>query len=355
MNGYEYGNTRLRAMRSRLLSRSDFLDLAATGTLDRMLAGLADTPYEPDIETALVRARGIERLDRAVRSNLATTLKKMASFYEGRPREMVDLLLARWDLTNLETLIRLAHASPVGVDPRALLVPAGRLGPAQLAEMAAQSGVPALVDLMIAWDIPSESASLQLLRARRDYVTEGDLAAVEAAVAGVFADRLIEALDNRAGLAVRVLRAEVDARNLEIALRLRAARLAGEQVVTASELRFLPGGLAPAELWELMAETDDVAAIAEMATRHGPVPGWEEPVTAWSSGGGLNELIDGLRRVITRAATSLFVSGDPLDIDIPVAFTFAKEAEARNLHLVGRGIVHQLSLGALEERLEVAA
>jgi vacuolar-type H+-ATPase subunit C/Vma6 len=355
MSGYEYGNTRLRAMRSRLLTRSDLLDLAAAGTLDRMLARLADTAYAADVEAALLRGRGISRLDRAVRSHLGGTLRRMASFYDGRPRQMVDLLLARWDLTNLEILIRLAHASSVTVDPSAVLVPAGRIGAAQLAEMAAQRDVRSLVDLMIAWDIPSEQSSLQLLRARSDYVTNGDITAIEVAVASVFANHLIDTLKERSDKAAEVLRAELDARNLEIALRLRAARLAGEQVLTVPERRYLPGGLGPVEIWGLIAETDDPRAVVDLASRHGPVQGWEEAVSAWAESGSSIELRDRLQRAVTTVATSLFVSGDPLDFDIPVAFTFAKEAEARNLHLVGRGIVHQLSPAALEERLEVAA
>jgi len=58
MTGYEYGNTRLRAMRARLLTRADFAGMVATGSLDRMLAMLADTAYGPDVEAALVPSRG---------------------------------------------------------------------------------------------------------------------------------------------------------------------------------------------------------------------------------------------------------------------------------------------------------
>lgn len=353
MSGYEYGNTRLRAMRSRLLSRSDFLDMAATGSLDRMLAALADTAYGPEVEAALVRERGVNRLDSAVSSHLAATLRQMASFYDGRAREMVDLLVSRWDLRNLQTLIRLADRSLSSLDPSSLLVPAGRLDDTDLAEMASQPGVQSLVDLAVAWGIPSPESGIDLLRARAQFLSEGDILGLEIAVDAVFAQHFEDVVGSDLGEATRILRIEIDARNLEISLRRREARLAGEPS-QAGETRYLPGGTAPADFWPGVADTDPGETIAEAVSRRVKAPEWQPVLRAWASGGELTDMSDGLRRVITDEAVSRFVSGDPLGFDIPVAFTFSKEAEARNLFLVGRGIVHQLPLATLEDRLEVA-
>lgn len=354
MSGYEYGNTRLRAMRSRLLTRSDYVDMMGAGSLDRMLAMLADTPYSPDVEAALVRARGLDRLDRALRSNLAGTLTRMAGFYEGRPRQLVNLLLSRWDLRNLRVLIQVAGLG-IPSDATRLVVPAGRLQESQLTELAAQDSVASLVDQMVVWGIPSPESAFALLRSRTEFMSDGDIARLELAIDRAFAGEMDRVLATEPDGAAVILRSEIDARNLELALRLRAARMDGEPGWSEASDRYLSGGLQPPELWGQIADTDRPEVVAEIAGGRSQIPRWDQALSEWAAGGGLAELSDGLQRAITSAARSRFVTGDQLGFDIPVAFTFAKEAEIRNLSLIGRGLVHRLPMAGIEESLEVAA
>lgn len=355
MTGYEYGNTRLRAMRSRLLTSTDFSEMILAGSLDRMLAMLADTPYGPDVEGALVRARGLSRLDETIRSHLARTLRRMASFYGDEARERVDLLLHRWDLRNLRALLRLPEAPMVSGDVSRLLVPAGRLDEADLAELAAQPDVGSLIDLMVAWGIPSAETAIALIRARVRYRAEGDPTVLESALDRVFAEEMDQVLGGEDTGPASILRAEIDARNFETALRLRAARVDGEPGWTEIGEAYVPGGLLRVDIWSEVAQTDSAEASAEMVMRRPLLSGWESAIRAWVSHGELTRLAEELQRATTSAAISRFVTGDVLDFDVPLAFTFAKEAEARNLHLIGRGIVHGIPGTELEARLEVAA
>lgn len=85
------------------------------------------------------------------------------------------------------------------------------------------------------------------------------------------------------------------------------------------------------------------------------MPEWQEVLQAWSSHGQLTVLAGGLQQRLTAAALAGFAAGDPLGFDIPVAFTFAKEAEVRDLRLVGRGIVHGMDEAEVLARIETAA
>ena len=62
MADFDYGNARLRAMKSRLLSRSALEALAETETIKGLILALAKTPYERSIEAALVRSSGMESI-----------------------------------------------------------------------------------------------------------------------------------------------------------------------------------------------------------------------------------------------------------------------------------------------------
>jgi V/A-type H+-transporting ATPase subunit C len=355
MTGYEYGNTRLRAMRARLLTRADFAGMVATGSLDRMLAMLADTAYGPDVEAALVRFKGLHRLDEAIRSNLARALRQMASFYDERPRDRVDLLLDRWDLHNLRALLRLPRAPSTPGDISGLLVPAGRLTDIELSELAALPDIRARLDLMVAWDLPSPATTTALARAGVEYELHGDTTVLESALDQAYAARMDEILGDESTRAAAILRAERDARNLGASLRARAARLDREPGWSEDFDGYVDGGLVPIAVLEEVAATDLAETVAGLLTRTRLLPGWDEAILDWVAHHGLTSLADQLQRATTAAAIRGFVTGDVLGFDIPVAFTFAKEAEARNLRLIGRGIVHGWPATEIEARLEVAA
>jgi V/A-type H+/Na+-transporting ATPase subunit C len=54
-----------------------------------------------------------------------------------------------------------------------------------------------------------------------------------------------------------------------------------------------------------------------------------------------------------RWAVGLFLRGDPLGIDVPIAYTVAKENEVRNLRLLGEGSVGGLPVAAVRAQLIV--
>jgi V/A-type H+/Na+-transporting ATPase subunit C len=355
VKGFEYGNTRLRAWRSRLLGPDDYAELTSAGSIDQVLGALSDTPYGPDVEDAVTRLPGVQRLDEALRLNLSRTMRTMRSFYDERPGAMVQLLLDRWDLHNLRTLLRLPEGPLAPDDLTELLVPAGSLDDPTLRELAALPDAASRIDLLVAWDLPSATTARLLLRIRPGYRVGEDPAILEWTVGAAFAARLDEVLgDDREGAAA-VLRAGIDAGNLLTALRMRAARIAGESVPAEPETLFLPAGAIDAAVWPVIAEIDDAAEAAAAITARRSLPGWDDAVSRWADHQEASTLAADLQRATARAAMARFVHGDPLGFDIPLAFTFAKETEVRNLRLIGRGITHGIPASEVAELLEVAA
>ena len=355
MTGFEYGNTRLRSWRSRLLDGGGYGRLILAESIDQVLGALSDTPYADDVAVAVARVSGPQRLDEALRLNLAGTLRRMRSFYEGKPGAMVQLLLDRWDLHNLRTMLRLPEGPAVPEDLAALLVPAGRIDETAIRELVALPDVLSRIDLLVSWDIPSPDAARRLLRIRPAIRAGGDGSVLEHTLDEVFASRLAEVLGDEPGGAAAVLRARLDAANLLTALRLRGARLAAEPVPDEQQALFLPGGAITGHLWLQVAAGDDREAAAAVITARRLLPGWAEAVAHWVDSGDLATLARELQAATARAGTALFVDGDPLGFDIPVAFTFAKEMEMRNLRLIGRAVTHGLPAAEVAELLEVAA
>jgi V/A-type H+-transporting ATPase subunit C len=339
-------------MRSRLLRSADYDALLTLDSLDHVLASLAAGPYGPDIEAAMTRAIGLRRLDDALRTHLASALRAMRSFYEEEAGRRVELLLDRWDRHNLRTLLRLPEPPGDVADVAGLLVPAGRLDAASLFELAGRPDVRSRVDLMVAWDLPSPDTARRLLHALGH---NGNAAALEQALDEAFAARLDDALAGDTGLGAVILRTEIDERNLLLALRRRAARLEDEPGWDEAPGSPVPGGRVPERVWHDLTGIDDPAEVVAEAVAHRLLPGWQEALARWAENGDLGVLAHEVHRVLGAAANGLFSRGDPLSFDIPVAFAWAKEAEVRNLRVVGRAVVHGLTARDLEPGWEAVA
>ena len=294
MNGWDYGNARIRALRSRLFDRDGYRDLLRARNIEALLGALSTTPYRPDVEAALARAPDLRRFDEVLRIHGGRVLHALPGWYAGEARRGVEQLLARWDWRNLRTILQLLARRVPAAEIESLLVPAGSLDRAALGTLARQTSVAAVADLMRAWGLP---------------------------VRGLLGDDPLAALDRlwAPGL-------DVDRLNLMTALRLRAARL-HDRVEAHEDL--LPGGSLDPRL------LDDVAHAPTREEARSLLP---DRLSEWARDGDLTALSDALEIKALREAVRGFVRGDPLGPAIPRAFVAAKELELRNLRCVARGI-----------------
>jgi vacuolar-type H+-ATPase subunit C/Vma6 len=304
MSGWDYGNARVRALRSRLLVRDDYRDLLRARDIGALLGALSATPYRPDVEAALARHPDLHRFDEVLRIHVARVLHSLPGWYEGEARQRVERLLARWDWRNLRTILQALAQRIPATEIEPLLIPAGALDRGALGTLARQPGVAPAVDLMRAWGLPT-----------RGLPGRDPLAALDRLWAPYLdADRL----------------------NLMTALRLRATLL--EDQVEAHE-EYLPTGSLGARLLDEVARAATRDAVQSLL----PEP-WSRRLADWVRDGDLAALSDSLELDERLAAARGFVRGDPLGPAIPEAFVAATELELRNLRCVARGIeAHRLS------------
>ncbi len=355
MLGVDYGNARVRAMRSRFLSVDAYRDLVAADSMDGLVAALAGTAYAADVEAALPRFSGLRRFDEIVRHHMIRVLDPLPAFYGEEPDGVIRLLTDRWDLQNLRTLLRMKSRFEATEELLGMMVPIGRLSAAELSELAVQPSLRYVIDLMIAWRIPSRETARAVGDAWPAYESAGNLAVLESALNRAFAERLDDVLDgNDTGAAV-VLRAEVDEINVLTCLRQRTARTAGEtgRPDAGATDEYLPGGRIRFDALTIAAAGDDRPTAVSQLDREPLLPGWSTALHDWADTDDLTALADALRLASTREAVGLFVRGDPLGYDIPVAFARAQEHEARNLRWIGRGVAHGLGRAEVERNVVV--
>jgi V/A-type H+/Na+-transporting ATPase subunit C len=323
---FAYGNTRLHARRSTLLRSADFERLIGRD-VDGLLGALETTAYGPDAEASRAHD-GLRHLHDAIRMHLSRSLEEMRWFYAGRARELVDVLLAPFDLHNVIAILR-AHTGTHRPAEEALptLIDMGWLVEPLAHEILRQGELAGAVDLL-ARSTPDNEQASALRSAFAEYERTEDLAALEHAVADDHAVRAVAALSGSdARTLLRFTRREIDERNLVIALRLRDAPAPGGRAEDA----LLGGGSVPLERFGAALHTPAPAGVpAAFGERS-----WHAPLQEWATSGDVAGLERELGRRRGEAAAALFVAGDPLSIDVPIAFAAAKRGEARNLRLLG--------------------
>jgi V/A-type H+-transporting ATPase subunit C len=269
----------------------------------------------------------------------------MRSFYRDRARRLVDLLLSRFDVQNIVSVLR-ARASarqPADREPIALAA-VGWLVEPLAGELLRQRELAGVVDLL-ARSAPEPGQAHALRAAFGEYERTEDLAAFERAVVAEDAARAAARLGavGRDGSALGwFIPREIDERNLLVALRLRDAL--ARRATAPPPPDALPAAFAAA----VHAPVPNAVAAAL-----GPVgrPAWRAPLARWAATGDLTTLERELDRQRIADAMALFGAGDPLSIDVPLAYMAAKLAETRNLRLLGEAAVRRIAPDVVRREL----
>ncbi len=335
MPDFPYINARVRAMHSRLLDSSRLEELLALPTLEAFVQALGQTPYGPQLQEALTRHSGLRAVDEALARNFHQTTTRILSFADGRARDLIEVVLMRWDVANLRALLRGKHVGRSADDIRDALLPAGSLSEVALKELAAAPDVPGVVGALSAQEHPLAPA---LAEGLGEYRERGDLLALEQRLARFYAAyglRRAAGRGHSAAVLRRVLQAEIDATNVKTALKLQQATLAPED-----RLRFfIPGGrLVDDRLFLALADPATAAqGLYGLRLQGFPVRGPVEDLAAFERD---------LDLALIRAQAGLY-RGDPLEIDVVIGYLAQKYNEVVNLRLIARG----KALGIPRERV----
>lgn len=342
---FDYGNTRLRARRGALLSAPSYERLLGED-IDGVLRALEDTRYAPEAEVVR-RVGGLQALHLTVRSELASSLEEMRSFYSGRARLLVDALLSRFDVQNVISVLRARSREDTSTaDALAALTPVGWLVEPLAREILRPRELAGVVDLL-ARHVPDRDQAGALRAAFSEYERTDDLAALERGILVDHAARLSDRLGSTGPDGATLLRfrhRETDEHNLLVTLRLRDAIASGAEGTPPQAETALAGGTVPPAALAMMLQAVPATIVAAVGRMAGGI--WRGALERWMATGDLNDLQRTLERRSVADATALFVIGDPLAIDVPLAFATATQAEARNLRLIGeaaaRGIAPEI-------------
>jgi V/A-type H+-transporting ATPase subunit C len=358
MSGYDYGNARLRAMKSRLLSRSEIESLAQTGSITFLINALAKTPYCRAIEAALVRTTDIDCISEALSRDLVDTLGKAHQFFNGREGQLIAIALRSYDVNNLKTILRGLRKQVMPDDITANLLPVGDLSPALLSALASASEPRVVIDMLVSMRLPVAQPLIEL-RAKRPGagISEMELALDRWHYEQAFSH--FEGSPRSTSVISSALALEADLTNLLTALRFvhspAERRVLYERFGTddLGQLFVGPGRLS----FRLLAQVGAQNTLEDAVELLVGTP-YESSLKAGLGGylhsERLSDFEKQLRCFRLNWMARLIVK-DPLGIGVPLGYFALKTNEVANIRWVAQGIGLGLEPDAITADLEFAA
>jgi V/A-type H+-transporting ATPase subunit C len=341
MSGYDYGNARLHAQKSYLLSQRELGNLAAAGSLQGLIAALIKTAYRKPIETALTRTSGLDCISESLHYDLLDTLAKVRGYYQGRAAQTVSLLLRRYDIHNLKAILRGLGRHATTDEILSTMIPVGELPDPILAELARSPDPRAAIDLLAAMGLkPAEP----LLKLRLEHPGAGTAGMELALDRWYYQDtfsQIQNPSDEEKSLQV-ALQIEADLANLLTMLRF--VQVPGEQkflqewmhIEQFTGLLVGPGKLSFTLLNDAAGQSSVQAAVELLADTFYQAP-LREGFHRYAQSGLLSDIEKQLKSFHLAWLTSQLLK-DPLGIGVLLGYVALKTNEVNNLRWIGHGI-----------------
>lgn len=345
MPDFDYGNARLRAMRSRLLSRQALEELAQVGSVQGLITALIDTAYREAVEAALVRLTGMDCLTQALRNDLVATLGRARTFYSGPAGELAALVLRRYDLHNVKTVLRGLERHISASEILANTLPIGELRPADLAELVRAANVRVAIDLLATWGIALARPLMEVRAVERGRDASAELFEMELALDRWHLHMARQAVARTDTVLQEALARDADVANIMTALRLVGAPVAQAGRDNGARLFVEPGRVPFALLGEAARQESVPRAIEILAeTPYGET--LTGALDAYAASAHLSVFERALAQRQLQYAANLFAA-DPLGIGVLLGYVALKTNEVANIRAIAQGTM----LGDKPERI----
>ena len=233
-----YANARVRAMKSRLLDQSVFEKMLGMKDLSEILTALDKTSYRNEVHEEVLKAGLLVGIEEGLRAATSADLQKILKIIDLEAKNLIEVLLGRWDVQNLKTILRGKHIGAAKADIISSLAPAGCLHDSVLQELAEQPDIRGVIDLMATWSIPySKPLTAELGKYQQNLALQN----LEFSLDKFYYQNTLARLTGRSldiQLVREVITREIDLTNIMTLLRLTRENLAPEE----KEKYLLAGG-----------------------------------------------------------------------------------------------------------------
>ena len=329
---YDYINARIKGMKGRLLAPPVFESLILKPDVESIIAELENTSYKVEIERATIQYSGIKCLEVALRNDFTKAFRKILGYMkEGESETYIKILLSRWDIQNIKTILRGKNIHMTSTEIVDCLVPAGQLDDTTLIELIKQPDVKAVIDLLATWGI---EYAKPLTRNFKEYSEKRDLSVLEYAIDKFYFENALDKLSEKSyddRILLDMITMEIDVTNIKNVLTMIRDRIDIEE----AEIFLITGGQ--------RLNIERLIAMIRTGTLEGAIKFLdttpynflsELPAHVFRTEK-ISVIEKELEKYLIKRGISRFL-GDPLSIAVAVGYVWAKYNEITNIRIIAR-------------------
>lgn len=341
---YEYVTTRVRSRRSKLFDEDDYNKLVRMGP-GEISRFMEETEYKTELDSLGSRYSGVDLIEYALNRNLTKHFDDLLNFASGKLYSHLARYLRKFDSWNIKTIIRGIYSDTDQQTVEDDLIRAGEFTDRFIDRLLESGSISAVVDRLSNTMFEEELAD-----AMDEYEEYGVLVPLENAVDRALYSDMLEGFpadtDRATELYIRLLRAEIDFRNIRNAL-----RLARSGADIDPETYFISGGrlFDESEIRQLVGNIDQLTERLRQS-RYGD--DLEEALDDIEDAESLISFERALERALLEYADTLS-NRYPLSVCPIIAYVRAKEREVDNIRAIARGKEAGLTGDEIENELVI--
>lgn len=326
---YAYTVARVKAKKSLLLGEEDYNKMLQM-SVPEISRYISESGYHKEMADLAGRMDGIDLVEYATYDNMAKVFSSILAASQGELRTMVEAYLEKWDIWNLKVILR-GKSYGLNADKiREDLVIAGSLGAESLDKLIA---LESLEEVIVAY---AKMEGMNVQELLETYKAASDtLGPIEDYVDKYHYARLLASINpssRPSKMFQEYIRKEIDVRNLETIMKLKAEGIYGEAVM----LFIIPGGKQIDK--RLATQLVNAETIASMASDLSQLEFYDV----------IKDLVESddvnLREISAKvkkyeiAQAKKFSHLYPLSVIPIIDYMIHKEIEGRNIRTISRGI-----------------
>ena len=323
---YAYSNTRIKAMRAALIKPGFMDELIQVPSIDAMTELLQRSGYKDDLIAASVHYAGSSLIASACARNFAREVKKVVGFTPKKDRKALKVLLARWDLINLKTLM---HARKIGRtydEVKHLLYDVGGMDEENFKRIL-RADEDGMMREIRKTEIGKHIDITKSGKGLFSYVE----ATIDSQVYLYMNEALASVGGREMGYIRDILKREIDAKNIMIVERLKKHDVEPAKI----KENLIKGGTITRDLFDRIIEAKDLAQVVSL-TKH------KFHRLELKPEGNLIDLEIALEKSIAGLKKNTF-SREVLSLGVIIDFLLIKEEEINNLRKIAKGKQYRFS------------
>ncbi len=330
-------------MKTALIGKESYRKLMKM-SVSEILQFLQQTTYKKEVNELGIKYSGMELLEAALNMNASDTYEKILGLSSKDMKEVVAVLLKRFEANNLKNILRGKFAGASSEEISATLVPVNKMNADFLLNLLKKEKIHDIISALK----PSEA----LKAALGEFEKTGKISCLENALDKEFYSELhglAKRIPKEGKLLSQFMKTEIDNVNIRIILRLKSAGIENSEII--KHLNFEGHKLSKKTLVHLANSQDLPTLIGRL--EKSPYSGvLSRGIKKFRETGTLAVMETELSKNLLKQA-GFFLHQHPLSIGPIIGFSIAKEAEIRNLRMIAQARHRGLPESFMEEMLAI--